>query len=142
MSDTTTGNLQGWRCNFCGALVPYGKSHAHTGINEAAPYGYPLTFPVTEGAAEERAEDERGRLLARIAELEVERDEWRAKFEAFYALMKRHHDGGGAALVKYAAKDDVLEDGFGNMWSARCPRCGKKTMQIVRPGKVQCSECD
>jgi len=36
---------------------------------------------------------------------------------------------------------NVIEDGFGNAWSASCPECGKKTMFVVRPGKVQCSNC-
>lgn len=34
-----------------------------------------------------------------------------------------------------------ITDGFGNYWSIRCPRCGKETMQVIGPGKVQCSEC-
>jgi len=36
---------------------------------------------------------------------------------------------------------DTIEDGFGSVWSATCPNCGGKTMQVVRPGKVQCSQC-
>lgn len=35
----------------------------------------------------------------------------------------------------------TLDDGFGNRWSSICPNCGKDSMSIVRPGKVQCSEC-
>ena len=31
--------------------------------------------------------------------------------------------------------------GFGNEWSDVCPECNKKTIQVIRPGKVQCSEC-
>ena len=34
-----------------------------------------------------------------------------------------------------------ITDGEGNFWSRRCPSCGKDTMSVVRPGKVQCSEC-
>ena len=37
--------------------------------------------------------------------------------------------------------EDVIEDGFGNAWSAYCPECGQRTMQVIRPGKCQCSEC-
>lgn len=37
--------------------------------------------------------------------------------------------------------ESVIEDGFGSSWSAWCPECGKKTMSVVRPGKVQCSRC-
>jgi hypothetical protein len=36
---------------------------------------------------------------------------------------------------------DLIDDGFGSSWSAYCAMCGKRTMQIVRPGKAQCSEC-
>lgn len=37
-------------------------------------------------------------------------------------------------------KDDI-EDGFGSSWSKKCGICGKDTMEVVRPGKVQCSNC-
>lgn len=35
---------------------------------------------------------------------------------------------------------DTITDGD-TKWSAYCPECGKKTMQVVRPGKIQCSNC-
>jgi ssDNA-binding Zn-finger/Zn-ribbon topoisomerase 1 len=35
----------------------------------------------------------------------------------------------------------IIDDGFGNAWSMWCPECGKKSMSIVRPGKVQCGNC-
>lgn len=38
--------------------------------------------------------------------------------------------------------DETIEDGFGNAWSKRCPECGKLTMVVVRPGKVQCDNCE
>ena len=34
-----------------------------------------------------------------------------------------------------------ITDGFGNSWDKICPECGKDTMKIVRPGKVQCENC-
>jgi hypothetical protein len=34
-----------------------------------------------------------------------------------------------------------IEDGFGSSWSIRCPECGQDSMQVVRPGKAQCSNC-
>ena len=37
--------------------------------------------------------------------------------------------------------EETIEDGFGNAWSAYCPDCGQKTVSVVRPGKVQCSNC-
>jgi hypothetical protein len=36
---------------------------------------------------------------------------------------------------------DLIEDGFGNTWSIVCDVCGKRTMQVVRPGMVQCPNC-
>jgi hypothetical protein len=36
---------------------------------------------------------------------------------------------------------DTIEDGFGGVWSKRCPMCGRNGMQVMRPGKVQCRYC-
>ena len=48
-------------------------------------------------------------------------------------------------ILTYNLKKDINEimiaDSFGNMWSKRCPECKKMSMQIVRPGKVQCKYC-
>ena len=41
-----------------------------------------------------------------------------------------------------AEMKETISDGFGNEWSAYCPTCGQKSMQIVRPGKVQCGNCE
>lgn len=38
-------------------------------------------------------------------------------------------------------KAETISDGFGSEWSAYCNKCKQKTMSVVRPGKVQCSEC-
>lgn len=37
----------------------------------------------------------------------------------------------------------TLEDGYGNAWSKQCPVCDQLSMEIVRPGSVQCGnpEC-
>ena len=35
----------------------------------------------------------------------------------------------------------TIEDGFGNVWSAKCAKCGRISMQVVRPGKIQCGYC-
>ena len=32
---------------------------------------------------------------------------------------------------------DIISDGCGNVWKKECPKCKNKTMQVVRPGKVQ-----
>lgn len=46
-----------------------------------------------------------------------------------------------AALASDAgeAQGGILDDGFGNQWPKTCPDCGEQSMQIVRPGKVQCA---
>ena len=47
-----------------------------------------------------------------------------------------------SAPVIHKAKDgDTIEDGFGGCWSAWCSFCGKKSVEIVRPGKAQCPDC-
>ena len=38
-------------------------------------------------------------------------------------------------------EEDAIYDGFGSSVSVVCPMCGDRTMQVVRPGKFQCSEC-
>ena len=38
-------------------------------------------------------------------------------------------------------KIGTITDGYGTFWSKTCPRCGKATMQVMRPGKVKCAEC-
>ena len=35
----------------------------------------------------------------------------------------------------------VIADGFGGTWGRRCLECGRDSMEVVRPGKVQCSFC-
>ena len=42
-----------------------------------------------------------------------------------------------AGLADWAAK---RADGY-SFYSARCPKCDGLTMRMVRPGKVQCSQC-
>ena len=39
------------------------------------------------------------------------------------------------------SSEEVISDGFGSSWSRTCPTCKQKTMEIVRPGKVQCCNC-
>ena len=43
--------------------------------------------------------------------------------------------------VTHEFTKDTISDGFGSVWSAHCAMCGQKSMQVVRPGKVQCSYC-
>jgi hypothetical protein len=43
--------------------------------------------------------------------------------------------------LKEPKDGSTIEDGFGSVWSAWCPECGKKSMSVVRPGKVQCNHC-
>ena len=36
--------------------------------------------------------------------------------------------------------ENTITDDY-QVWSKTCPMCGQDTMQVVRPGKVQCSNC-
>ena len=43
---------------------------------------------------------------------------------------------------KYLSGEPVeIEDGFGSVWSVVCPTCNNESMEVVRPGKVQCRKC-
>ncbi len=35
----------------------------------------------------------------------------------------------------------TISDGY-SAWSKVCPSCGEAIMEVVRPGKVQCGNCD
>jgi hypothetical protein len=37
--------------------------------------------------------------------------------------------------------EETISDGFGSTWSKTCPRCKGRTMDVVRPGEVQCVNC-
>lgn len=49
-------------------------------------------------------------------------------------------------IYQHCAKCDPeafgsISDGFGSVWSKKCPTCQQDTMEVVRPGKVQCTNC-
>jgi hypothetical protein len=44
-----------------------------------------------------------------------------------------------AKAYEFTPEGGIISDGFGNSWAAKC-HCGGD-MEIVRPGKVQCSKC-
>jgi len=51
------------------------------------------------------------------------------------------------ALIEFSAKcknptmgQETITDDY-QTWSKTCPMCDQDTMQVVRPGKVQCSNC-
>ncbi len=52
-------------------------------------------------------------------------------------LTKRAPD----AANTWCKDNDTITDDFGSTISAWCPNGCGKTMQVVRPGKFQCSEC-
>ena len=53
----------------------------------------------------------------------------------------KYHDS--IKNVKFLGDEiNIISDGFGNIWDARCPMCKKKTMHVVRPGKAACYNCD
>jgi hypothetical protein len=43
-------------------------------------------------------------------------------------------------VMERLESDPTITDGS-TTWSKRCPECGGLTMQVVRPGKVQCAKC-
>jgi len=54
-----------------------------------------------------------------------------------FFLTKRAPD----AANTWCKDNDTITDDFGSTISAWCPNGCGKTMQVVRPGKFQCSEC-
>lgn len=46
-----------------------------------------------------------------------------------------------AGNIAASSGNDIIDDGFGNICSAWCPTCKRKSMQVVRPGKFQCGYC-
>ena len=50
-------------------------------------------------------------------------------------------DGLIVEMGTYRKYAPTISDGFGSEWSIICPECGRDTMQVVRPGNAQCSEC-
>ena len=37
--------------------------------------------------------------------------------------------------------DEFVSDGCGNMWHRKCIYCGTKTVEVVRPGRAECTNC-
>lgn len=54
--------------------------------------------------------------------------------------LKARENKKGAKMMN-AENEKTIEDGFGSVWSLRCLDCGRNSMQVVRPGKVQCQYC-
>jgi len=52
-----------------------------------------------------------------------------------------YYCNGAVSAAGKIKQDDIIEDGYGGAWSIVCCMCGARTMQVVRPGKVQCSMC-
>ena len=70
-------------------------------------------------------------------------------YRALNEEMQRFFDGAAFEVSEreysefWRALDDSprIEDGHGNWWHKRCPRCGRNTMKVVSPGKAQCTMC-
>lgn len=62
------------------------------------------------------------------------------------ATRPRHIDNGpDFPRASRTATDDAsgtINDGFGSEWDIVCEKCGKATMQVVRPGLARCGDCD
>ena len=46
-----------------------------------------------------------------------------------------------AVNSKLRFKSQEISDGFGSTWDKKCLECGRMSMEVVRPGKVQCGYC-
>jgi hypothetical protein len=46
------------------------------------------------------------------------------------------------ALIDYFEQQHVIDDGFGQSVDAVCGKCGRATMQVMRPGDFRCGECE
>ncbi|GAH03498.1 unnamed protein product [marine sediment metagenome] len=70
-------------------------------------------------------------------------DELRAEIYGL-ALLKLDEEDADALTdaIMELLDDDIVDDGFGTSASVYCPECGKRTMHIVRPGDIRCSNCD
>lgn len=44
-------------------------------------------------------------------------------------------------IKEFVLDKNVIDDGFGTSWSKTCSRCGMPSMEVVRPGKAQCTHC-
>jgi hypothetical protein len=53
-------------------------------------------------------------------------------------MMKKKKKG----ILDRKSEVPTIEDGFGSAWSKRCPVCKELSMEIVRPGSVQCGNGD
>lgn len=59
---------------------------------------------------------------------------------ALFSVHESQPNPAGEELFK-PQDDDTIGDGFGSEWSAWCPMCGQKSMQVLKPGKAQCDYC-
>jgi hypothetical protein len=54
--------------------------------------------------------------------------------------MDRHYNRISTDTGLYRPRTkETIDDGFGSVWSAWCPLCGKKSLVVIRPGKIQCN---
>jgi len=48
----------------------------------------------------------------------------------------------GCMFEQPKEEGETIKDGFGSEWSIYCHECGRPSMHVVRPGKVQCGLCE
>ena len=71
------------------------------------------------------------------------------EFQVFSCNLNNHHekleyDTCGSQLTHSEQKikeANQITDGFGSYWTKTCSHCGQDTMEVVRPGRCQCSIC-
>lgn len=85
-------------------------------------------------AVDWQGESDAGGLDAAVAAMDV--DEKGRKMRT--RLQKRVSKG---KLARLMTNSIILSDGFGNWWENWCKRCEERSLQVIRPGKVQCCLC-
>jgi len=60
--------------------------------------------------------------------------------QAIWIIEQRVGKADPVPVDELPTSPDMITDGY-SFYSALCPKCDGLTMRMVRPGKVQCSQC-
>jgi len=96
---------------------------------------------ITDGYPAENDADDRGYVLVYLRKDRQWGWPTRVGFGKWNRVCKGSHTHWMQPPKPPIDSNETIEDGFGGVWSIVCPECNNKTMQIMRPGKVQCSKC-
>lgn len=67
---------------------------------------------------------------------------WEKELSSYKALLFLHdHLEQKKCNEQKSCNNQTITDGCGSFWSKKCLSCGRDSMQVMRPGKVQCEFC-